>query len=243
MAQLTSFERIAIPQGAVLAERSVAAQAESLFGGDVPAVPRGSVEAPGGRGSVRFFTVAGREFVLRRYLRGGLAARFSRDGYLWLGESRTRSFRELRLLGRLADMGLPVPRPVAARYRRSGLFYRGELVTERLPGASSLASRWLAGEASDADWSAAGRCIRRFHDAGVRHADLNAHNVMLDGSGSVWLLDFDRGRVVRPGAWRERVLARLARSLGKIAASAGRGEEWRAGFALLMQAHDACPVD
>ena len=237
------FERVGLPQGAMLADPACGVDPASLFERETLISQGRLVEAPGGRGSVSFITLAGLEFVLRRYLRGGLAARVSRDRYLWLGEARTRAFRELRLLAELVGLGLPVPRPVAARYIRSGLGYRGELVTRRLPGVTSLAARWLAGEATDEDWALAGRCIRRFHDAGVRHADLNANNIMLDGRGGAWLLDFDRGRVQRPGPWREQVLARLGRSLEKIGTGAGRGDEWRERFAALKHAHDADPAD
>ena len=55
-------------------------------------------------------------WVLRRYLRGGMAARFARDRYLWLGEERTRSFRELRLLAELLRA-----RAAGARARRGAL--------------------------------------------------------------------------------------------------------------------------
>jgi len=58
------------------------------------------------------------------------------------------------------------------------IFDQADLVTVRLPGSRSLAERWMSGEILDEDWRAAGRCLRRFHDAGVQHADLNAHNVM-----------------------------------------------------------------
>lgn len=238
-----AFERLQFPSGAMLVDPAYGVDPASLFEREKLVAQGRLVEAPGGRGSVSFIRLDGPELVLRRYLRGGLAARVSRDRYLWLGEARTRAFRELRLLSELVDLGLPVPRPVAARYSRSGLVYRGELVTQRLPGVASLATRWLAGEATDEDWALAGRCIRRFHDAGVRHADLNAHNIMLDGQGGAWLLDFDRGRVQRPGPWREQVLARLARSLEKIGTGAGRGDEWRARFAVLKRAHDAGPAD
>jgi 3-deoxy-D-manno-octulosonic acid kinase len=238
-----SFERMEFPQGAMLVDPSFGVDPALLFDRDSLLAQGRLVEAPGGRGSVSFITLDGLELVLRRYLRGGLVARVSRDRYLWLGEARTRAFRELRLLATLAGLGLPVPQPVAARYSRSGLGYRGELVTRRLPGVSSLAARWLAGEATDEDWALAGRCIRRFHDAGVRHADLNAYNIMLDGRGGAWLLDFDRGRMQRPGPWREQVLARLARSLEKIGTGAGRGDEWRARFAALKLAHDAGLAD
>jgi 3-deoxy-D-manno-octulosonic acid kinase len=238
-----AFERVGFAQGAVLVDPSLGVDPASLFERETLVAQGRLVEAPGGRGSVSFITLDGLELVLRRYLRGGLAARVSRDRYLWLGEARTRAFRELRLLAELVGLGLPVPRPVAARYSRSGISYRGELVTERLPGVASLAARWLAGEATDEDWVLAGRCIRRFHDAGVRHADLNAHNIMLDGRGGAWLLDFDRGRLQQPGPWRERVLARLARSLEKTGTGAGRGDEWRARFAALKRSHDTGPAD
>jgi len=47
-------------------------------------------------------------------------ARFSDDRYLWTGEARVRAITEYRLLARLTDLGLPVPRPLGARYRRVG---------------------------------------------------------------------------------------------------------------------------
>ena len=58
--------------------------------------------------------------------------------------------------------------------------------------------------------------LARFHRAGVWHADLTAHNILLDQDGRSYLLDFDRGRLRRPGHWRQRNLARLLRSLRKI---------------------------
>jgi len=231
------LERLAIEHGAILFDPAqVASPGNALFD---PAHWRslGALsEQPGGRGSVQFIESGDRHWVLRRYLRGGLAARFVRERYLWTGEARTRSFRELRLLAALKAQHLPVPAPVAARYLRHRLSYGAELVTERLPGARPLSSMLAAGAMNDARWTAIGRCLRRFHDAGVQHADLNAHNVMLGAQGEVWLLDFDRGRLRRPGPWSRRVLDRLARSLAKIS---GDATGWRAGFALLGLAHDA----
>lgn len=231
--------RIPLQRGAILHDAALGFDPRVLFDRDALR-QRGEVEdAQGGRGSISFIRLGDVRLVLRRYLRGGLVAKLSRDRYLWLGEERTRPFQEFRLLERLLDLSLPVPRPVAARYRRGLLSYRGELVTALLPGTESLAARWLAGRDARGDWEAAGRCIRRFHDAGVQHADLNAHNIMLDEAGSVWLLDFDRGRLREPGPWREAVLARLARSLQKIGTAAGHGEAWRERFDWLRAAHDA----
>ena len=87
--------------------------------------------------------------------------------------------------------GLPVPAPIAARYRRNGLFYTADLITQRLEGSESLAAKLARGPISLTQWIAIGRCIRRFHDAGVHHADLNAHNILL-ADEQVHLIDFDR---------------------------------------------------
>lgn len=231
------FQRLAIDRGAILfdAER-VARPGAQLFEREHWSARGALTERAGGRGSIDFIEDGGLRWVMRRYLRGGMAAHFARDCYLFMGEERTRSFRELRLLAALRQRELPVPEPVAACYRRGLLTYSAALITERLPGARSLSETLAPGHMDDARWAAIGRCLRRFHDAGVQHADLNAHNIMLGMNGEVWVLDFDRGRLRTPGSWREHVLDRLARSLAKIGNGTG---EWKSGFALLRLAHDA----
>jgi 3-deoxy-D-manno-octulosonic acid kinase len=231
------FQRLAIDRGAILfdAER-VAAPGAQLFEREHWNARGALTGQAGGRGSIDFIEGDGQRWAMRRYLRGGMAAHFARDRYLFLGEERTRSFRELRLLAKLRERNLPVPAPVAASYRRRLLSYTAALITERLPGARTLSETLAAGGMDDAHWAAIGRCLRRFHDAGVQHADLNAHNIMLGENGEVWVLDFDRGRFRTPGSWSERVLDRLARSLAKINNGVG---EWKSGFALLRLAHDA----
>ncbi len=232
-----SLERIATGGGAILYDPSRTGNAPELFDREHWRARGALRDAPGGRGAIAFLDDGASGLVLRHCLRGGLVARLSRDRYLWLGEARTRAWRELQLLHTLLALGLPVPAPVAARYLRRGVTYRADLVTVRLPGSRSLAERWMSGEILDEEWRAAGRCIRRFHDAGVQHADLNAHNVMLGAGGEVWLLDFDRGRLRRPGRWQGRVLARLARSLDKLSRGRPGRPDWRAGFGLLLAAH------
>lgn len=175
--------------------------------------------ADAGRGPVVFVRHQGDEWALRRYRRGGMARRLSRDRYLWLGEDRTRSFREWRLLGRLDALGLPVPRPVAAHYERSGATYAASLITRRIAGARPLSTRLSSGSLPEGAWRRIGACVRRFHEAGACHADLNAYNILLDDEDRPWLLDFDRGSLRAPGAWRRRNLDRLLRSLRKISAA------------------------
>lgn len=169
-----------------------------------------------GRGTTVFVRDDEGELALRHYRRGGLISRWVSDRYLWLGLARSRPWCEYSLLLTLHGMGLPVPRPVAARCERDGLFYRADLITERLPG-TTLAAVLSASRLSTATLNTIGACIRRFHDAGVYHADLNARNILLTKEGGVALLDFDRGRLRQDtGRWRAKNLARLHRSLSKF---------------------------
>lgn len=173
-------------------------------------------QAPG-RGASLFLNAGnGEEWVLRPYRRGGLVARLSEARYLWIGLERTRAFRELRLTADLHARGLPVPRPVAADVTRHGLTYSAALITVRIPGARALASLLENGEADDDLLQRVGATIRRFHDVGLDHVDLNARNLLVDEGGKVWLIDLDRCRLRPDSAWKERNLARLERSLHKL---------------------------
>jgi 3-deoxy-D-manno-octulosonic acid kinase len=168
-----------------------------------------------GRGATHFVRSAGKRLVLRHYHRGGLLSPLLRDRYLWRGEQSTRPFREWQLTYRLHRAGLPVPAPLAARYCQHGPTYSGDLITERLPAVGSLAECLRTGALSVLTWISIGRCIRRFHDLGVCHADLNAHNVLLS-EDAVYVIDFDRCQLRSPGLWCDANLVRLRRSLEKV---------------------------
>ncbi len=192
----------------------------------------------GGRGGAWFVDAPFGAAVLRHYLRGGMAARLSRDRYVWQGEQRTRSFAEFQLTEALHRQGLPVPQPLAASYGREGAFYRAAILLQRLHGVDTFATR-VAADASEAPWEDTGRLIARFHRAGLDHADLNANNILFDASGKGWLIDFDRSRLRRPAVtWRQNNLARLLRSLQKLRGKRSRGEV-EADFARLYEAYEA----
>jgi 3-deoxy-D-manno-octulosonic acid kinase len=99
---------------------------------------------------------------------------------------------------------------------KRGRTYSGDLITARLENSESLASILARESLPFSAWIAVGRCIRRFHESGVFHADLNAHNILLVERQSVYLLDFDRGRLRKAGWWRDANLVRLRRSLEKV---------------------------
>ncbi len=190
-------------------------------------------QAPG-RGASLFLDAGnGEEWVLRPYRRGGLVARLSEARYLWTGLERTRAFRELRLTADLHARGLPVPRPVAADVTRHGPTYAAALITVRIPGARALASLLENGEADDDLLQRVGATIRRFHDVGLDHVDLNARNLLVGEEGKVWLIDLDRCRLRPEGAWKGRNLKRLESSVAKFIAPAAitrTTEEITAGY-------------
>lgn len=159
------------------------------------------------------------QWVLRAYRRGGFAARISETHYLWTGLEQTRPFREFRLTAALYERGLPVPAPVAGWAGKHGLTYEAGLLTVRLAGAKALAD--LLSEVDDGLLERVGYTVRRFHEAGLDHVDLNARNLLITPDERVWLIDLDRCRLRRPGAWQERNLRRLQRSFERF--SPGQG--------------------
>ncbi len=179
------------------------------------AEPVGGELRSGGRGNTLFVGNVPRQFVLRHYLRGGLVGKLIRDLYVFTGEDATRCFAEWRLLKKLVEFGLRVPRPAAARYRRRGPFYTADLITVRLPDVRPL-SAVIAEPQDDGFWRELGGAIHGFHSHGVYHADMNAYNLQIDAEGRLWMLDFDKGRLRDPGTWQQETLGRLHRSLAKI---------------------------
>ncbi len=196
--------------------------------------------AKAGRGNTFFFTYCGQALVLRHYHRGGLAQRISKDRYLFTGLEYTRSMHEFGVLVQLHQRQFPVSPPYACQVVRRGLFYRASLVTHKLD-AETLAERLgdLAQRPlTESVWADVGDTLARLHRQGVYHADLNAHNIMLDDNGAVSVIDFDRARLRQlPGGnpasgWCLANIHRLERSLAKIS---GDTSVYAEGFATLKQ--------
>jgi 3-deoxy-D-manno-octulosonic acid kinase len=185
-----------------------------------PAYFRGVSEIQGyalGRGDAQFFHYDGLNLVLRHFRRGGFVRHFNEDRYLGVSKDASRSFREWRLLADLWLRGLPVPRPVAASFSRRSLLYRAALVMVQLENTRPLSRLLRDGDCSHDICSGIGMVLRNFHDAQVYHADLNAHNILIDLQGRPYLIDFDRGGFRRGDHWKQGNLRRLERSLHKVA--------------------------
>ncbi|HTC51328.1 MAG TPA: 3-deoxy-D-manno-octulosonic acid kinase [Steroidobacteraceae bacterium] len=221
----SEVRRKVIAGGAMLYDASRAGNLSTESFDPVLLARRGQIVGEArGRGKAWFLSVQNHAWVLRHYRRGGLISGLSHDRYWWRGEEGTRSFAEWQLTYHLHRAGLPVPAPIAARYRKHGFGYRGDIITERLADVWSLAQALDAAPLSLLTWIAIGRCLRRFHELGVCHADLNAHNILIgqsvnrseDPHERIYLIDFDRGSLRKPGFWQDANLVRLRRSLEKV---------------------------
>ena len=173
-----------------------------------------------GRGTTFFIQHQGRDFVLRHYQRGGLVSKISKDKYIWLGLRFTRPWREWALLEKMIEKGLPVPIPAAMKVERKGLLYTADIMMHRIPNSRTLMQILMADKLTEGYWIAIGSVIRRFHEDGIYHADLNANNILLDEGGRCFLIDFDRCGIRKPNLkWQQENLSRLKRSLNKISAN------------------------
>jgi len=168
-----------------------------------------------GRGGLFRFTSPLGDAYLRVYKRGGAMRHFVEESYVL----DNRPLAEFRIHTHLADAGFPVPKLLGVMWHKVGPIYRGAIATCALEG-QTLLEACAAGQPGVPDSASLAQCgalIRRLHDAGIEHADLNASNLFLTPAGP-YLLDFDRARQrigPLPAPIRRANLTRLHRSLRK----------------------------
>jgi tRNA A-37 threonylcarbamoyl transferase component Bud32 len=159
-----------------------------------------------------------------------------------------RPLAELAVHAQLARAGVPVPRPalVAARRRMPGVWTAalGTVHEEDARNGIELLSAEPAREELLAAAAAAGRALRRFHDAGGRHPDLHVGNLLFRcdrAEQRAWIIDLDGARIVTrlPTARRMREIMRLHRSLVKRQLAAARAPAVTACFLDAYTAGDA----
>lgn len=183
------------------------------WGGTVGLLDRGRSPGP-------IVEVAGfaSPLLVRRDRRGGVLGRLLPP---WRTCSRARA--EALVVDRLVRLGVDVAPLVAVRLERVHPLvplFRVESLVEYWPDAVDLElalRRTADARARRRIAFRAGSLVRRLHDAGVSHPDLNVRNLLVRGDGRLALVDFSGahpGRPPGPGR-RRRDLLRLARSAWK----------------------------
>ncbi len=159
--------------------------------------------------------------VLRRYRHGGLLARLT--GALFLGVQRP--LRELNVTSRAEASGAPVPHVLClVLWPVLGPLWSAVIGTREERPAEELLTTLRASSEAQASIPLArkvGAAIRKLHDAGVEHRDLQLRNILVAGNDEqrMVVVDLDRAIFHRyglvPARSRARNLGRLARSAVK----------------------------
>lgn len=169
-----------------------------------------------GRATVWFIQQGDHGMVLRHYYRGGLVGKLNKDRFFREPAERSRAIHEFDLLTKLRQLDLPVPKPIAARMLKTGLFsYQADILVEVIPGAVDVFRLLREKSLKAEDWQLLGAAVKRLHNHNVYHSDLNCHNLMLDDQAQAWIVDFDKCGIKEPDQWKQQNLARLKRSLIK----------------------------
>jgi 3-deoxy-D-manno-octulosonic acid kinase len=202
--------------------------------GEPIAGPHAAVPIGTGRTQTTRITLhehAAEQMVFRRSRRGAMARVVLGDKFVGF---HARMFREAAVTAHALERGVPAAEVlVAARERLVPGVYRGWVITREVGQSENLRTycdREVAAEAQDfeakrAVLRAVAEAIRKLHDAGVDHPDLNLKNILVrtraGAPPDVHIIDFDKTRIRADLSLPSRIrnLARLFRSVVKLQAS------------------------
>lgn len=182
-----------------------------------------------GRGRIGVLPIDGRpgeRMIIRQCLRGGLVRFVNRDRYL----AGQRPFEELLVSVRAAAAGIPTAQVLAVVVLRSRSGWcRGYLIVRELDGCADLPAYLAvlhrqnpAGffEAKRRLLRALALLIKKMHEQGICHGDLNMKNILVDARqpDRLFVIDWDKSRMLprlSPAARRANTL-RMCRSIVKL---------------------------
>jgi hypothetical protein len=154
---------------------------------------------------------------LKQLKRGGMTRHLWRDRL----PGRRRLMENLSIPLEAITRGIATPKPVALLLLKGPpLLFRGWIAFEEIAGATDLIERWSSGHRPSTDELAISmQLVKRMHDAGIEHTDLNVGNILLRASATgepeAFVIDLDNARL-HPSALalaaRQRSIRRLERS-------------------------------
>lgn len=135
----------------------------------------------------------GRVFV-KQYAHGGLLRHLTGGSFLCVGPSR--SLLEFSMLERVRALGVNAPKPLVF-VNKGSFFYRSWLFMEEIVDSRNLAQISASAGADDADllhdgMSRLGEQVMTLIENKILHVDLHPGNVLIDASGRVYIVDFDK---------------------------------------------------
>jgi hypothetical protein len=186
-----------------------------------------SAPAASGRGAVaRVRLPGGERLLLKKLLRGGLAGRLRKELFAGAG----RLLDNLRLPIEAQRRGVPTAAPAALLLAPGpGRMFHGWLAVDEIADADDLSALYSAGSRpSRKEMGAAIGLVRRMHEAGLVHRDLNLGNLLVRGGAGrcdAFVIDLDGASFSEgplPFGRRRAALRRLERSYVKQAMLSGR---------------------
>ena len=154
---------------------------------------------------------------LKQLKRGGLIRHLWSDRF----PGRRRLMENLSIPLEAIARGIATPKPVALLLLEGPpLLFRGWIAFEEIAGATDLIERWASGPRPSTDELAISmQLVKRMHDAGIEHTDLNVGNILLrtsaTGEPEAFVIDLDNARL-HPSALtletRQQAVRRLERS-------------------------------
>lgn len=175
-----------------------------------------NVEKARGRGQTLLFCAKDKHLVLRQYRRGGFFGKFVKNTFFVFDTFQHRAFDEFRMLSNMLNMGLPVPTPAVAREIKTPFGIKQDIVIQRLSGYKDLSYFIKERSLTDDELVSIGKTIKRFFDNNILHTDLNIRNILLNESGSVYIIDFDKCFIkTMQKDDKEKIINRLLRSFIK----------------------------
>lgn len=193
------YDRIeAGPNAKGLCERSLPEEVRAEFlREDQLWEARGKVLKPGSRSAVTEIEVGGVRYVLKQYKCMVLRRR------LRYALTRTRSMQSWEQGQLMAELGLPVSRPVAILIeRKCGIPARSKLLMESVSGTSikDVAEMEDGPSRLEAARPYIEKFFERLKECHLTHGDLSGSNVILDEENRPQFIDLDGSRYIRSEA-------------------------------------------
>lgn len=148
-----------------------------------------------GRSGIQDVEGLGRVFV-KQYAHGGLLRHITGGRFLCVGPSR--SLLEFSMLERVRAIGVNAPRPLIF-VNKGSFLYQSWLFMEEIRDSKNLAQLGSADESDGGDllhdgMAKLGAQVLRLIENKIFHVDLHPGNVLLDATGAVFIVDFDKAR-------------------------------------------------